>query len=236
MLPAGDLPEPLANQQALLVHMLYLAHRFDVTDCRTACLDVLMQCQQMQPAALGLAFQLLSPLAAGAVASASTAEGPAHAGKRQAHPAGCERFRALLSHCQDQLQQQLGDMEAVMGSPSQLENLHNLPLPALLALLHDTRTSAASENTLLAAVHSWMTAAAQRDVRVDAVQREQLAAVVRIPLLEPCFLATVLPRMAWLLEILGPQGLATAAGVARGLCDPHAGEHQATKPQATINS
>lgn len=30
--------------------------------------------------------------------------------------------------------------------------------------------------------------------------------------------------MAWLLEILGPQGLATAAGVARGLCDPHAGE------------
>jgi hypothetical protein len=230
MLSAGDLPEPSANQQAVLVHMLYLAHQFDVTDCRTACLNVLMQCQQMQPAALGLAFQLLSPLATRAGASVSTAEGSAHAGEPPTRAAGCEGFKALLIHCQDQLQQQLGDMEVVLGSPSQLANLHSLPLPALLALLQDQRTSAASENTVLAAVHSWMTAAAQRDVRVDAAQREQLAAAVRVPLLEPCFLATVLPRMAWLTEILGPQGLATAAAVARGHCDPHAGEHKATNP------
>ncbi len=38
-------------------------------------------------------------------------------------------------------------------------------------------------------------------------------------------------RMTWLLEILGPQGLAMAAGVARGLCDPHAGEPAHTMHQ-----
>jgi hypothetical protein len=198
--------------------MLHLAHTFGVTDCRTACFNVLMQCHQLQPEPLGLAFMLLAPL------TTSAAAAPAHAPATAAPGPHAADFGQLLDHCLDQLQQQLGDMESVLRCPNLLAQLHSLPLPALLALLHDERTSAASENTVLAAVHSWMTAAAQRDVRVDAVQREQLAAAVRVPLLEPCYLGTVLPRMAWLLEILGPQGLATAAGVARGLCDPHAGE------------
>lgn len=197
----GALPEPSANQQLLLVHMLHLAQQFGVSDCQAACHDVLLQCNALQPPALGLAFQLLSA--------------PQHT------TAGS--FKPLLDHCLDQLQQQLGDMEAVLQCPEQLSQLHSLPLPALLALLLDDRTAAASENTVLAAVHSWMAAAAQRDVRVDAAQREQLAAAVRVPLLEPCYLATVLPRMGWLLETLGPHGLAAAAGVARGLCDAHAG-------------
>lgn len=216
---AGDLPDPTPSQQPLLVHMLHLAHTFGVTDCRTACFNVLLQCHQLQPEPLGLAFMLLAPLTASTAAAA-----PAHARATAAPGPGAADFKQLLDHCLGQLQQQLGDMEAVLSCPDLVAQLHSLPLPALLALLHDERTSAASENTVLAAVHNWMTAAAQRDVRVDAVQREQLAAAVRVPLLEPCYLGTVLPRMAWLLEILGPQGLATVAGVARGLCDPHAGE------------
>ena len=204
--------------------MLALAHTFGVADCRTACYAALMQCQQLQADALGLAFMLLSPLADTGAAAASTAAAadPASAMDAAATPG----FGALLRHCLDQLQQQLGDMEAVLSCPAQLAQACSLPLPALLALLQDARTSAVSENTVLAVVHSWMTAAAQRDVRVDAVQREALAGAVRVPLLEPCYLGTVLPRMAWLLEILGPQGLAMAAGVARGLCDPHAGEQE----------
>jgi hypothetical protein len=85
-------------------------------------------------------------------------------------------------------------MEAVLSCPTQLAQVSSLPLPALLALLRDERTAAVSENTVLAVVHNWMAAAAQRDVRVDAVQREQLAGAVRVPLLEPCYLGTVLPR------------------------------------------
>jgi hypothetical protein len=91
---------------------------------------------------------------------------------------------------------------------------------ALLALLHDERTSAASENSVLAAVQSWL--AAQPPGTVNVPQRQQLASAVRLPLLEPTYLATVLPRMQWLLEILGPHGLAAAAGAARGMFDPHA--------------
>lgn len=204
--------------------MLHLAHKFGVADARTACYKVLLDCQQLHPESLGLAFKLLSST------TPSTAATPAQAPAAAQHTAGApDDFGPLLNHCLNQLQQQLGDLEAVLTCPSMLAQLHRLPLPALLALLHDDRTSAASENTVLAAVHSWMTAAAQRDVRVDAEHREQLAAAVRVPLLEPCYLATVLPRMAWLLEILGPQGLAAAAGVARGLCDLHAGANTILK-------
>jgi hypothetical protein len=213
----GDLPDPSPSQQQQLVHMLALAHKFGVTDCKRACHACLLQCQQLQPEALGLAFMLLSP-AAPAAAPSTAAAAPGTAA--HLNEGG---FGPLLAHCLNQLQRQLGDLESVLSCPTLLAQLHGLPLPALLALLKDERTAAASENTVLAAVHSWMTAAAQRDVRVDAVQREQLAAAVRVPLLEPCYLSTVLPRMAWLLEILGPKGLAAAAGVARGLCDPHAG-------------
>lgn len=73
---------------------------------------------------------------------------------------------------------------------------------------------------MLAAVQSWL--AAQPPGSVGAPQRQQLAAAVRLPLLEPTYLATVLPRMQWLLEILGPAGLAAAAGAARGMFDLHA--------------
>lgn len=158
--------------------MLYLAQKFGVTDCRTACYNVLMQCNDLQPAALGLAFLLLSHTAAAGIAAAG-------------QQSGSEDCGPLLNHCLDQLQQQLGDMEAVLRSPEQLSQLHGLPLRALLALLHDQRTSAVSENTVLAVVHSWMGAAAQSDIRVDADQRQQLASALRVPLLEPCYLATV---------------------------------------------
>lgn len=96
-----------------------------------------------------------------------------------------------------------------------------LSFAALLALLNDERTSAASENTVLAAVQSWL-GAQPTDAPVDAQQRQQLASAVRVPYLEPTYLATVLPRIPWLLEILGPEGLALAAGAARGMFDPHA--------------
>lgn len=221
----GDLPDPSPSQQQQLVHMLALAHEFGVADCKTACHSVLLQCKQLQPEALGLALMLLS--SAAPAAPGTTAAAPSTA------TADNGGFGPLLAHCLNQLQHQLGDLESVLSCPTLLAQLHGLPLPALLALLKDERTAAASENTVLAAVHSWMTASAQRDVRVDAVQREQLAAAVRVPLLEPCYLSTVLPRMAWLLEILGPRGLAAAAGVARGLCDPHAGRQQQQRHTAT---
>lgn len=69
---------------------------------------------------------------------------------------------------------------------------------ALLALLQDERTQAASENTVLAAVQSWL---AHQPSHVDRQQREQLAGAVRIPQLEPMYLATVVPRIPWLVEV-----------------------------------
>jgi hypothetical protein len=193
--------------------MLHLAGLYGVVDCQRACRAALLANPRLSSAALGLAFSLLAAPAASSNGAPPTAAAAAADATR------------LLEHCQDQLQQQLGNLELVMREPRLLSALHSLPLPALLALLHDERTSAASENTVAAAVHSWMNEAVQRDVRVDAEQRHALAAAVRVPLLEPCFLATVLPRMGWLVEVLGPQGLAMAAGAARGLCDPHAGAY-----------
>lgn len=180
--------------------MLHLAHTFGVTDLQTACYNALMSCHQLQPDALGLAYMLLAPLtdttATGPVATAAAVHATgARAGTGAgAGAAATFGFGALLHHCLDQLQQQLGDVEAVLSCPIQLAQVSSLPLPALLALLRDERTAAVSENTVLAVVHNWMAAAAQRDVRVDAVQREQLAGAVRVPLLEPCYLGTVLPR------------------------------------------
>lgn len=193
----------------------------------------LMHIANLSPDALGLAFSLLTPLAASldpnhtttANNSSSRAPPPAAAAPTpSSSTASSSQVQQLLSHCRDQLLQQFGDMEANMRCRERRSSLHSLPLPALLALLQDERTCAASENTVLAAVHSWMGAAAQQGAAVDAEQRQQLAAAVRLPLLEPCYLATVLPRMGWLLEILGLQGLAMVAGAARGCCDPHAGE------------
>lgn len=69
---------------------------------------------------------------------------------------------------------------------------------ALLALLEDGRTEAAAENTVLAAVQSWL---AHQPERVELQQRQQLAGAVRIPQLEPMYLATVLPRIPWLVEV-----------------------------------
>jgi hypothetical protein len=241
----GVLPDS-SQQQALLVHMLHLSHRFAVQSCRTACLQTLMAVpqQQLQLDAVHVVFSLLSV--------------------QQASPG----FPQLLQHCLDRLQQLLGDLEATLSDQSLLSCLQQLPHPgmphnafratanalvsmlmhtpwlsytchsyatnqppyaaapccvcpaALLALLHDERTSAASENSVLAAVQSWL--AAQPPGTVDVPQRQQLVSAVRLPLLEPTYLATVLPRMQWLLEILGPHGLAAAAGAARGMFDPHA--------------
>jgi hypothetical protein len=177
--------------------MLHLAHTFGVTGCRTACYNALMSCHQLQPDALGLAYMLLAPLTdttAAADALVPAAAGPAFASRADAGAETTSSFDALLHHCLSQLQQQLGNMEAVLSCPTQLAQVSRLPLPALLALLRDERTAAVSENTVLAVVHSWMTTAAHRDVRVDAMQREQLAGAVRVPLLEPCYLGTVLPR------------------------------------------
>ncbi|WIA11728.1 hypothetical protein OEZ85_011823 [Tetradesmus obliquus] len=193
----GVLPDS-SQQQALLVHMLHLAHRFAVQSCRTACLSALMAVpqEQLQLDAIHVVFSLLSV--------------------QQDSPG----FPQLLQHCLDHLQQLLGNLEATLSDQALLSRLQQLPHPALLALLRDERTSAASENSVLAAVQSWL--AAQPPGSVDAPQRQQLAAAVRLPLLEPTYLATVLPRMQWLLEILGPAGLAAAAGAARGMFDLHA--------------
>lgn len=69
---------------------------------------------------------------------------------------------------------------------------------ALLALLADSRTEAAAENTVLAAVQSWL---AHQPERVELQQRQRLAGAVRIPQLEPMYLATVVPRIPWLVEV-----------------------------------
>eukprot|EP00775_Hariotina_reticulata_P002102 gene2102-2421_t len=127
---------------------------------------------------------------------------------------------SLPSTTQQTLLQQLGDLEATFNSSQLLLGLQRLPHSALLGLLQDERTAAASENTVLAAVQSWLSH--QPAAAVDVVQQQRLAAAIRIPLLEPTYLTTVLPRIPWLLDILGPQGLSMAAGAARGLFDPHA--------------
>ncbi|KAF6265795.1 hypothetical protein COO60DRAFT_762509 [Scenedesmus sp. NREL 46B-D3] len=194
----GVLPDS-SQQQALIVHMLHLAQVFAVQSCRAACLRALMAVQQqhLQLDAIHVAFSLLSA------------------------QSGSPGLPQLLQHCLGHLQQLLGDLEVTLSDQTLLSHLQQLPHPALLALLQDERTSAASENSVLAAVQSWL--AAQPHGAVDVSQRQQLASAVRLPLLEPTYLATVLPRMQWLLEILGPQGLAAAAGAARGMFDPHAG-------------
>jgi hypothetical protein len=63
----------------------------------------------------------------------------------------------------------------------------------------------------------------QTNKTAGADERRALAGAVRLPQLEPLMLATVVPRMGWLAEVLGVEGLALAAGAARGQYDVAAG-------------
>ena len=50
-------------------------------------------------------------------------------------------------------------------------------------------------------------------------EKATLASHLRLPHVQPLFLASVLPRMSWLLEVLTPGGLAMALGATRGVGD-----------------
>eukprot|EP00878_Enallax_costatus_P028860 GHUV01031211.1.p3 GENE.GHUV01031211.1~~GHUV01031211.1.p3 ORF type:complete len:159 (+),score=60.57 GHUV01031211.1:869-1345(+) len=154
--------------------MLHLAHVYRVQDCAAACLHALMGTPQLQPETVHLVYSLLS--------GATDLPG----------------FAQLMEHCSNHLHQQFGNLEATMSDLGLIDKLHKLPHAAVLALLEDERTEAAAENTVLAAVQSWL---AHQPERVDLQQRQQLAGAVRIPQLEPMYLATVLPRIPWLVEV-----------------------------------
>lgn len=96
-----------SQQQALLVHMLHLAHRFAVQSCRAACLSALMAVpqEQLQLDAIHVVFSLLS--------------------EQQDSPG----FPQLLQHCLDHLQQLLGNLEATLSDQALLSRLQQLPHP-----------------------------------------------------------------------------------------------------------
>jgi hypothetical protein len=67
-------------------------------------------------------------------------------------------------------------------------------------------TQASTEPTAIAAAHAWLA----QHPGAPSAQRQQLAGLLQLPRMPPLFLATVLPHLAWLLEVLGPAGLAGA--------------------------
>jgi len=195
---------------------------------------------------------------------------------------GSGEVRPLVSACLDRLQGDFGDLERVGSDPALLQRFCGLPFQAVLQLLLDERTAAASENSALALVHAWLAAQApgagefrgcwccrsgvwvggwvsvgfvascgvgvgsnslralhpnlsspslplklhkndHGTTTAGADERRALAGAVRLPQLEPLMLATVVPRMGWLSEVLGVEGLALAAGAARGQYDVAAG-------------
>lgn len=192
----GKLPEDAT--QGLLVHTLQLADMFQVPDCATACLDALLS-MPLTSLQWETVHQVLS------LPTSQVTSG---------------QFQPLVGKCVDRLQGDFGDLEAVFKCQQLHERFVALPLQAVKLLLEDERTMAASENTALAAVHSWMS----QQGFVGGDERQHLAAAIRVPQLEPLFLATVVPKMAWFAEILGTTGLAVAMAAARGMFDPHAAQ------------
>ncbi len=63
-----------------------------------------------------------------------------------------------MAACLDRLQGDFGDLERAASDPALLARLCGLPFQAVLQLLLDERTAAASENTALALVHAWLAA------------------------------------------------------------------------------
>lgn len=114
--------------------MLHISRKFQVTDCASACLSALMAIPQLQLDTVHLVLSLLPA----DVANSSTAAAAA-TDSRDLQP--------LINYALDHLQRQLGDLEATFNSSQLLHGLQRLPHSALLGLLQDERTSAASENT-----------------------------------------------------------------------------------------
>ncbi|GBF95867.1 hypothetical protein Rsub_08458 [Raphidocelis subcapitata] len=182
--------------QALLVDMLALSHAFRVPTCAAACLERLLAVplRQLAWSTVSQVLRLPAP-----------------------HLGGGGDAARLVAACLDRLQGDFGDLEAVARDPHALSRLCALPFQAVHRLLLDERTAAASENTALAVAHAWL--AAQTPGAAGMDERRALAGAVRLPQLEPLALATVVPRMGWLCETLGVEGLALAAGAARGQFD-----------------
>jgi hypothetical protein len=89
-----------------------------------------------------------------------------------------------------QLQQELGDLEAVWNSTDKSERLLSLPLAALKQLLADDFTKADSEDTVVYTIQRWME---QHSPRMDNVQQQHLEAlgqVVRLPHCSPSYIAS----------------------------------------------
>jgi hypothetical protein len=66
--------------------------------------------------------------------------------------------KPLVAACLDRLQGDFGDLEAVAAAPPLLARFAALPFQAVLQLLLDERTAAASENTALVLAHAWLAA------------------------------------------------------------------------------
>jgi hypothetical protein len=124
---------PITTQQTLLVNMLHISRKFQVTDCASACLSALMAIPQLQLDTVHLVLSLLPADAANSSAAAAATDSL--------------DLQPLINYALDHLQQQLGDLEATFNSSQLLQGLQRLPHSALLGLLQDERTSAASENT-----------------------------------------------------------------------------------------
>jgi hypothetical protein len=66
--------------------------------------------------------------------------------------------KPLVAACLDRLQGDFGDLEAVASAPPLLARFAALPFQAVLQLLLDERSAAASENTALVLAHAWLAA------------------------------------------------------------------------------
>lgn len=122
-LPAGPQPE----QQALLVHMLHVSHCFGVAECAAACVGALLALPSLALDTVHLVLSLLPDAGSGGGGSSGTAA----------------ELAPLVQHCLSHLQQQLGDLEATLRSPTLRASLDRLPHSALLGLLRGEARAAA---------------------------------------------------------------------------------------------
>jgi hypothetical protein len=127
---------------------------------------------------------------------------------------------ALRQYAADALQELFGDLEAVWATVDNDEkqaDLVSLPHAALVALLADERTRAASENTVAHTIEHWL---AENELDPDSeeaeepfelAQTEELFALVRVARLTPHYARTVFCESALAKAHLSARKLALAS-------------------------
>jgi hypothetical protein len=124
--------------------------------------------------------------------------------------AGNPAYAPLLAAAAEALHNRLGDLDAAWQGADAAEQLLALPFAALLRLLTDERTRAASENTVFYTAARWRESRRGTQVATTPEDDEEdaaLAAAIRAPHLSSLYAAGVVARAGWVAAHVPPADL-----------------------------